>query len=85
MACSAYCVVTDVGDAAFIVGETGIVVPPEQPRPLARGIEAGLGEVRARRPSGRRGGRARVLANFSLARMVEQYIAVWRRISGDQA
>ena len=85
MACSAYCVVTDVGDAAFIVGETGIVVPPEQPEALARGIEAGLGEVAARRPSGRRGGRARVLANFSLARMVEQYIAVWRRISGDQA
>lgn len=56
MACSAYCVVTDVGDAAFIVGETGIVVPPEQPEALARGIEAGLGEVAARRPSGRRGG-----------------------------
>ena len=53
---------------------------------LARGIEAGLGEVAAR--GGRRAGeagRARVLANFSLARMVEQYIAVWRRISGDQA
>ena len=83
MACSAYCVVTDVGDAAFIVGETGIVVPPEQPEALARGIEAGLGEVAAR--GGREAGRARVLANFSLARMVEQYIAVWRRISGDQA
>ena len=84
MACSAYCVVTDVGDAAFIVGETGIVVPPEQPEALARGIEAGW----ARWPRGRRAGeagRARVLANFSLARMVEQYIAVWRRISGDQA
>ena len=86
MACSAYCVVTDVGDAAFIVGETGIVVPPEQPEALARGIEAGLGEVAgARRPSGRRGGARAGAGNFSLARMVEQYIAVWRRISGDQA
>ena len=61
------------------------MVPPEQLEALAR-HRGGLGEVAAR--GGRRAGeagRARVLANFSLARMVEQYIAVWRRISGDQA
>jgi hypothetical protein len=30
-------------------------------------------------------GRARVLENFDLARMVQSYIAVWRRISGVKA
>jgi len=30
-------------------------------------------------------GRARVLEHFDLARMVQSYIAVWRRISGVQA
>lgn len=86
MACGIYCVATDVGDAAYIIGETGVVVPPEQPEALARGIEAGLREV-ASRGRGRAGeaGRARVLENFDLARMVQSYIAVWRRISGAPA
>jgi len=86
MACGIYCVATDVGDAAYIIGETGVVVPPEQPEALARGIEAGLREV-ASRGQGRAGeaGRARVLENFDLARMVQSYIAVWRRISGAPA
>jgi len=86
MACGVYCVATDVGDAAYIIGETGVVVPPEQPEALARGIESGLREV-ASRGQGRAGeaGRARVLENFDLARMVQSYIAVWRRISGAPA
>jgi glycosyltransferase involved in cell wall biosynthesis len=86
MACGVYCVVTDVGDAAYIVGDTGVVVPPEQPEALARGIETALRDV-ASRGQGRAGeaGLARVMANFDLARMVRDYIAVWRRLSGASA
>ena len=86
MACGVYCVVTDVGDAAYIVGDAGVVVPPEQSEALARGIETALREVASRgRERAGEAGRARVLENFDLARMVQSYIAVWRRISGAQA
>lgn len=85
MACGTPCVVTDVGDAAHIVGDTGVVVPAEQPAALARGIAQALREV------GTRGGaaagaaaRERVLALFDLGRMVHAYEAVWRRIAGER-
>jgi glycosyltransferase involved in cell wall biosynthesis len=35
MSCAVPCVVTDVGDSAFLVDKTGIVVPPNNPQALA--------------------------------------------------
>lgn len=36
------CVVTDVGDAAAMIGDTGMVVPPEDPERLAAGLSKAL-------------------------------------------
>jgi len=82
MACGTPCVVTDVGDAAHIVGQTSAVVPPENAAALAQGIAATLRNIATRgRQAVGETGRARVLAEFDLAHMVAAYDAVWRRIA----
>lgn len=82
MACGTPCVVTDVGDAGHIVGQTAPVVPPENAKALAQGIASAL---QAMASQGRQAvgnpGRARVLAEFDLAHMVAAYDTVWRRIA----
>ena len=40
MACEVPCVATNVGDAAWILGPNGIIVPPRNPRRLAEGVLA---------------------------------------------
>jgi glycosyltransferase involved in cell wall biosynthesis len=75
MACGVPCVVSDVGDSAWIVGETGVVVPPGDPAALAAGwITCLTGD---RDEAGKRT-RERIVANFSvacLARKTEE--ALW--------
>lgn len=82
MACGTPCVVTDVGDAAYIVDDTGPVAPPEQPAALADAMAALLAQLAAHgRDTVGQAGRQRVLRQFDLRRMVDAYAGVWRRIS----
>ncbi len=81
MACGVPCVATDVGDSAFLVADTGQVVPPRDPEALAAGWEA----LVAMGPEGRqqlgRAARARIEARFGIGRVVEAYAELWRRVS----
>ena len=72
MSCETPCVVTDVGDASLVVGETGLVVPPKEPSRLAGSIDALLEESTS--DLSRRGQRARqrIVENFSSTVMVER-------------
>jgi glycosyltransferase involved in cell wall biosynthesis len=73
MACGVPCVVTDVGDAAWIVDGTGIVVPARNPDALASGWARLIGLGTDERITLGIAARQRIIDHFSLAEMVRQY------------
>jgi glycosyltransferase involved in cell wall biosynthesis len=81
MACGVPCVVTDVGDSARIVADTGRVVPPANPGALADAWREmlDLGEE-GRRALGRQA-RARVVQHYGLDAVVRQYEMFYEQIA----
>ena len=73
MACGVPCVVTDVGDSARIVGDTGRIVPPKDPAALAKAcmelIQLG---AEGRYIMGERA-RARIEQHFDIHSVVARY------------
>jgi glycosyltransferase involved in cell wall biosynthesis len=84
MSCAVPCVVTDVGDSVWLVGDTGRAVRPQDPEALA----AAWKEVIGLGPEGRRdlgaAARARVMRRFSLASVVEQYESLYQRVIAER-
>jgi len=80
MSCGVPCVVTDVGDAARIVGETGIVVPPKNSAALAEAWckMLGLGSEGRRRLG--IVARERVKTQFSLSQIVDRYQELYEEL-----
>lgn len=80
MACGVPCVVTDVGDSAWIVGDTGKVVPPKAPHALA---EAWLELLDMGSEHRRRLGcaaRHRVHKHFNVTSIVAEYERLYREL-----
>ena len=81
MACGLPCVATDSGDAAELLGPTGVVVPPRDPPALAaawqRLIEIG---AEARRLLGNHA-RLRIACDYCLASAVARYEAIYQDIA----
>jgi glycosyltransferase involved in cell wall biosynthesis len=79
MACGTPCVVTRVGDAALIVGDTGWAVPARDPVQFATAMLAAVNEKSDRTVWADRQAicRERIRSNFNLEMMVDKYNAVW--------
>jgi glycosyltransferase involved in cell wall biosynthesis len=82
MACGVICVSTDVGDAGHVLGPSGWLVPPGDPKALGCAIMRGLsirGTMEWERL--RRSGRERCENEFSVGRMVAEYQKLWLNIA----
>ena len=77
MASGTPCVVTDVGESAFIVGETGFVVEPQNPSILANAILGFIEMI----PNHRRDlgikARKRIQENYSIEKIAEEYLSMY--------
>jgi len=82
MACSVPCVVTEVGDSALIVGDTGRVVAAKDSEALATAIIELLQASPEFREELGKQARLRVENNYSLESVVKKYEAVYRGEAG---
>jgi glycosyltransferase involved in cell wall biosynthesis len=87
MACGLPAVATNVGDAKLIIGDTGLIVPPESPDALAVAIREMAAESAAARAERGRKARARIVENFAMERAIERYVDLYRSLgsSGNSA
>jgi glycosyltransferase involved in cell wall biosynthesis len=81
MACGTPCVVTDVGDSALIVGETGTVVAPGDPHALAEAWRKLLEAGPAVRHRLGMAARHRVQQHFALPAIVERYQEIYANLA----
>ncbi len=77
MSCGVPCVVTDVGDSAWIVGNAGRIIPPRNPEALANAWKELVDLGTEGRADLGRAARARAIAHFSLDFVVAQYEALY--------
>jgi glycosyltransferase involved in cell wall biosynthesis len=77
MACGVPCVATDVGDSGLIIGSTGWLVPPRDPRALADALALALRESDASYRARCLAARERIATRFSVGLMVDRYMGLY--------
>jgi glycosyltransferase involved in cell wall biosynthesis len=81
MACGVPCVATDVGDSAYIIANTGRIVPPKDPQALAAAWRALIAVgTEGRKQLGDKA-RRRVAEYFSLFETVRQYEDLYQEVT----
>jgi glycosyltransferase involved in cell wall biosynthesis len=80
MSCGIPCVVTDVGDSAWIVGDTGRVVPARDPQALADAWKELIDRGSMDREMLGKQARTRIIEYFSLDPVVAHYEALYKSL-----
>jgi len=80
MACAVPCVVTDVGDAAFMVGDGGRIVPPRDPAAFANAVLELLGQSPQQRAALGQRARERIASEFELSAVVARYADLYDEV-----
>jgi glycosyltransferase involved in cell wall biosynthesis len=80
MACGLPAVATDVGAARLIVGDSGVIVPPRDARAFATAIGSLAAESQEKRDNRSRRARAHICEDYSLAKTIAQFNAVYDSI-----
>ncbi len=73
MACGIPSVVTDVGDCDYLVGDTGYVAPPRDPRALADSIIRMAALPDSARATLGAAARQRILSEFAIEPVVQRF------------
>lgn len=79
MACGVPCVVTDAGDSALIIEDTGMVVPRNNTRALASSVVNFLSLSKKDQKKMGTLSRQRIIDHFSMSKIINQYENVYER------
>jgi len=84
MAVGLPCVVTDVGDAAMLIADTGIVVPKEDSAALAAGLEKLLLLGQERRSALGAKAKQRITSDFTIERARQRFESIYNSLTEDE-
>jgi glycosyltransferase involved in cell wall biosynthesis len=78
MSCALPCVATNVGDVAYLLGETGILTPPRDPEAIAQALKKLIDIGREGRMLLGEAARRRIIDHFSLEAVTQLYESLYR-------
>ncbi len=84
MAMGLPCVATDVGDAALLLSDTGVIVPKEDSAALAQGLKQLLEMTLEDRLSLGQKAKARIYSEFTMVRCRERFEAIYERVLAEE-